>query len=90
MLFIAYKIRDLFQVCEDVLSASVFLSFAFFAASEELMEHLRGENQNLLEIVEKMRSEMTSIRHVHIIYYRVNFPRHSFIYREFGALEMLP
>ncbi|CAL9221546.1 unnamed protein product [Arabidopsis halleri] len=35
----------------------------FVSASEELMEHLRGENQNLLEIVEKMRNEMTSIRH---------------------------
>ncbi|KAG7577945.1 hypothetical protein ISN45_Aa03g021730 [Arabidopsis thaliana x Arabidopsis arenosa] len=39
----------------------------FVSASEELMEHLRGENQNLLEIVEKIRNEMTSIRHVHHI-----------------------
>lgn len=31
------------------------------------MQHLRSENQNLLEIVETMRNEMTSIRYVHSI-----------------------
>ncbi|EOA31171.1 hypothetical protein CARUB_v10014340mg [Capsella rubella] len=34
----------------------------FVSASEELMQHLRNENQNLLETVEKMRNEMESIR----------------------------
>ncbi|XP_010466182.1 PREDICTED: uncharacterized protein LOC104746412 [Camelina sativa] len=34
----------------------------FVAASEELMEHLKSEKQDLLERVEKMRTEMDSIR----------------------------